>query len=89
MKKLLPEKVLRANLIKLNEHMQILPVTEKEIQHALSSNYQDFEDAVQVFTALNGKIDYLITRNIKDFKLSPIPALTADQFLQLNNHSSK
>ena len=50
---------------------------------------QDFEDAVQVFTALNGKIDYLITRNIKDFKLSPIPALTADQFLQLNNHSSK
>jgi predicted nucleic acid-binding protein len=89
MKKLLPEKVLRANLIKLNEHMQILPVTEKEIQHALSSNYQDFEDAVQVFTALNGKIDYIITRNIKDFKLSPIPALTADQFLQLHNHSSK
>lgn len=89
MKKLLPEKVLRANLIKLNEHMQILPVTEKEIQHALSSNYQDFEDAVQVFTALNGKIDYIITRNIKDFKPSPIPALTADQFLQLNNHSSK
>ncbi len=88
MKKLLPEKELRSALTKLNQHIQILPVTEKEIQHALSSNHQDFEDSIQIFTALNGNIDYIVTRNIKDFKNSPVPTFTCDQFLQRSNHSS-
>lgn len=89
MKKLLPEKELRSVLTKLNQHLQILPVTEKEIQHALSSSHQDFEDSIQIFTALTGNIDYIVTRNIKDFKKSPVKVKTPDQLLQLLNHSSK
>jgi predicted nucleic acid-binding protein len=88
MKKLLPEKELRSALTKLNQHIQILPVTEKEIQHALSSNHQDFEDSIQIFTALNGNIDYIVTRNIKDFQKSPVKVNTPDQLLQSLNHSS-
>lgn len=89
LKKLLPEKEVRSALTKLNEHLKILPVTEKEIQHALSSNYQDFEDSIQIFTALNENIDCIITRNMKDFKTSPVKAKTPDQLLQSLNHSSK
>lgn len=88
MKKLLPEKELRSALTKLNQHIQILPVTEKEIQHALSSNHQDFEDSIQIFTALNGNIDYIVTRNIKDFQKSPVKVNTPDQLLRALNHSS-
>ena len=88
MKKLLTEKELRSALTKLNQHIQILPVTEKEIQHALSSNHQDFEDSIQIFTALNGNIDYIVTRNIKDFQKSPVKVNTPDQLLQSLNHSS-
>jgi predicted nucleic acid-binding protein len=88
MKKLLPEKELRSALTKLNQHIQILPVTEKEIQHALSSNHQDFEDSIQIFTALNGNIDYIVTRNIKDFQKSPVKVNTPDQLLRSLNHSS-
>ena len=89
MKKLLPEKEQRSVLTKLNQHLQILPVTEKEIQHALSPSHQDFEDSIQIFTALTGNIDYIVTRNIKDFKKSPVKIKTPDQLLQLLNHSSK
>jgi predicted nucleic acid-binding protein len=88
MKKLLPEKELRSALTKLNQHIQILPVTEKEIQHALSTNHQDFEDSIQIFTALNGNIDYIVTRNIKDFQKSPVKVNTPDQLLQSLIHSS-
>ena len=88
MKKLLSEKELRSALTKLNQHIQILPVTEKEIQHALSSNHQDFEDSIQIFTALKGNIDYIVTRNIKDFQKSPVKVNTPDQLLQSLNHSS-
>ena len=88
MKKLLSEKELRSALTKLNQHIQILPVTEKEIQHALSSNHQDFEDSIQIFTALNGNIDYIVTRNIKDFQKSPVKVNTPDQLLQSLIHSS-
>ena len=88
MKKLLPEKELRSAVTKLNQHIQILPVTEKEIQHALSSNHQDFEDSIQIFTALNGNIDYIVTRNIKDFQKSPVKVNTPDQLLKSLNHSS-
>ena len=88
MKKLLSEKELRSALTKLNQHIQILPVTEKEIQHALSSNHQDFEDSIQIFTALKGNIDYIVTRNIKDFQKSPVKVTTPDQLLQSLIHSS-
>jgi len=82
MKKLLPEKVLRANLIKLNEHMQILPVTEKEIQHALSSNYQDFEDAVQYACAMKSMVNVIVTRDVSGFLGSEIPVIL---LRELNN----
>jgi hypothetical protein len=60
----------------------------QEIQHALSSSHQDFEDSIQIFTALNGNIDYIVTRNIKDFQKSPVKVNTPDQLLQSLNHSS-
>jgi predicted nucleic acid-binding protein len=89
LKKLLPEKEVRSTLTTLNQHLKILPVTEKEIQHALSSNHHDFEDSIQIFTSINGSIDIIITRNIKDFKKSPVKVNTPDQLLQTLNHSSK
>ena len=89
MKKLMPQKELTSALIELQNHIHLLPVTEKVIQNALKSSHQDFEDAIQIFTALTANIDYIITRNVKDFKKSPIEVNTPDQFLQSQPHSSK
>ena len=54
----------------------------QDIQAALSLNRADFEDAVVIATALREKADYIITRNLKDFSNSPIPAITPSDFLK-------
>jgi len=39
----------------------------------LSSDFSDFEDAIQYYTALDNKLEIIITRNKKDFKKSKLP----------------
>ena len=46
---------------------------------ALSSDMNDFEDALMAISAKTLKVDYLVTRNIKDYKYSPVkPILPKD-----------
>jgi predicted nucleic acid-binding protein len=51
------------------------------VQNALASKVIDFEDALQTETAIHCGADVIVTRNIKDFRHSPIPVLTPSQFL--------
>jgi len=62
--------------------MSIAEVSEVIIDAALKSGLPDFEDAVQYYAAVAAKADVIITRNIKDYKQSTIPVLTAEQFLR-------
>ena len=57
-------------------------LSDKVINKALSSGFTDFEDALQYFCALQMDCSLLITRNVKDFKLSAIPVLTPDEYLK-------
>jgi predicted nucleic acid-binding protein len=51
---------------------------------ALGSEFKDFEDAIQYYTAeSNSKLDAIVTRNTKDFKLSKISVLTPDEAVGL------
>lgn len=60
------------------------PLNEKIIDLALNtSDFSDFEDALQYFTALEFGYEAIVTRNQKDFKKSIIPILTPDQFLEV------
>ncbi|HFB61523.1 MAG TPA: PIN domain nuclease, partial [Bacteroidetes bacterium] len=47
----------------------------------LNSDFSDFEDALQYFSALRAECDIIITRNAKDFKKSRIAVMTPDEFL--------
>jgi len=69
-------------LIQLRNIIDVLEVNALIIDEALSSNFSDFEDAVQYYTAVSAKADFIITRNTKDYTHSAIPVLTAEQFLQ-------
>ncbi|GAB3922805.1 PIN domain-containing protein [Mucilaginibacter myungsuensis] len=62
--------------------LRIISEGKELIEQALASSFSDFEDAVQHFAALSAKASYIITRNIKDYKNSTIPVLTAEQFLR-------
>ncbi|MDY2842390.1 MAG: PIN domain-containing protein [Treponema sp.] len=64
------------------ESFKILSVTKKQIRQAFSSPMADFEDAIQAFCAKNVGAKIIITRNIQDYKLSPVKAVTPKDFLQ-------
>ncbi len=72
----------RENIKALVKSINILPFESDIIDLALVSNIADFEDAIQYFIAQKHNCDLIITRNIKDYKESTIPVLTAEQFLR-------
>ncbi|OFY51075.1 MAG: twitching motility protein PilT [Bacteroidetes bacterium GWF2_41_31] len=70
-------------LRKLRLIVNILPLDDKIVGLALNDDsFSDFEDALQYFTAIENGQDLIITRNLKDFKASDLPVMTARQFLQ-------
>ena len=64
--------------------VNILPMDDKIIDLSLNSDFKDFEDAIQYYSALENKLDIIITRNLKDFKLSKIPVMTANDYLSMH-----
>jgi predicted nucleic acid-binding protein len=52
--------------------LEVAPVTKIELQEALTYSVADFEDAVQAAAARAIGVDYLVTRNEKDFRDSPV-----------------
>ena len=49
-----------------------------------SSNMKisDYEDAIQIVCAQRMKVDFIVTRNIKDFIESKVPAMKPDELLE-------
>jgi predicted nucleic acid-binding protein len=70
------------SLRKLKTLINILPVDERVIEQSLSSDFTDFEDAIQYFTAINNGISIILTRNKADYKMSKIPVATAEEYLK-------
>lgn len=56
---------------------------EDTIKLALESDWKDMEDAVQYYSALTTGIDYIVTRNQKDFQKSNIPIVSPDEIIKL------
>lgn len=56
-------------------------LTDKVIDKGLASTFQDFEDSLQYYCALEADCNILITRNGKDFKYSELPVFTPDEYL--------
>ena len=52
-----------------------------DMTNAAGMKWDDFEDALQAVTAKRVHADYLITRNIRDFKKSKVTALSPTEFL--------
>ena len=71
----------RKILTKFKVLVQVLPLDNKIIDLALAADLKDFEDAIQLFTAIEHNTDIIITRNKKDFKKQNLPVLTAKEYL--------
>lgn len=68
----------------LSNLRQLVSVTisdEQTVDDSIASQFKDFEDAMQYYTALNAKSEIIITRNGKDFTASKLPIMTASEYL--------
>lgn len=62
--------------------IKVLQLNDKLIDLALNdNNFKDFEDGLQYYTAIENEQDIIITRDLKDFKESKIPVMTANEYL--------
>lgn len=72
----------RKKLLKFKTLVSVLSVTDKVVELALSSDFKDFEDGLQYFTAIENNVKTLLTRNLKDYKAAKITVMTAEQYLK-------
>ena len=63
--------------------VKVLPINDKIIDLSLNSDFRDFEDAIQYYTAIENNLEIIITQNLKNFKLAKIPVMTAENYLNL------
>jgi predicted nucleic acid-binding protein len=61
----------------------VIAVDHAAVMRALESDFIDFEDAVQHYSALSGGCDYLVTRNTEDYRESEIPVLNPAEYIAL------
>lgn len=81
-KELNREKAIKT-LEKIRIVFKVAPVDEKIIDMSLVSDFKDFEDAVQYYSAAQLKADCIITRNKADYSADKIPVLTPEEFLSI------
>lgn len=60
-----------------------VPLTSGDFQRALALGLNDFEDGVTAAAALSIGVDYLVSRNQKDFKGSAVRVRSPGQILPL------
>lgn len=62
--------------------MMICPVDRVVLESAFNSGLADFEDAVQIFSAVIQGLEAIVSRDAQGFLSSPIPVLSIQELLQ-------
>ncbi len=61
---------------------EVVNTTKATCVNALSSDFKDFEDAIQEFSAIDAEIEIIVTRNIKDFKNSRLQVFEPKELIK-------
>lgn len=61
---------------------EISKIDETIMEKGLNSDFEDFEDSLQYFCAVDSECDVIISRNSKDFKNSLLPVMSAEEFIK-------
>ena len=73
---------LREAIQLLVQKFGVCPLNQSILSAAFLVRFVDYEDAVQHCSALEGRLDAIVTRNVHDYKYSTLPVYTPDDFLQ-------
>ncbi|HEY9006622.1 MAG TPA: PIN domain-containing protein [Ohtaekwangia sp.] len=69
-------------LIEFKKIVSVLPVGDSIIDRSLHSDFKDFEDGIQYFTALDHHMKLILTRNLRDYKTAKIQVMTPEAYLK-------
>lgn len=82
MRKELNNSKINSLIKKLSLIFNIVDLTVCDLLKATEIDYSDYEDALQCVEASRLKLDYIITRNTKDFIHSNVRAITPQNFIE-------
>ncbi len=74
MRKELDSEKIKEILTTLTSIFTVVDLRESDLLKAADMDFSDYEDALQSVCAARAKVNFIVTRNIKDFKNSTIPA---------------
>jgi predicted nucleic acid-binding protein len=73
----------RRALVLLRDVFASIAPDQRILNQAIDSDIPDFENAIQLYSAIHARADYLLTRNVGDFPTGILPILAPDEFLAL------
>lgn len=73
--------VIRERLKSLSQFISIVDLQGKVAVGALTSDWEDYEDATQEQSAILAGADCIVTRNVKDFARSSLPIVTPEELM--------
>ena len=65
-------------IVQLTHIVEVATTDTEGVRYAASLPMEDFEDAMQVAAARGCGATRIVTRNLKDYKKSPIPAISPE-----------
>ena len=82
MRKELDGEKIKEILTTLTSLFTVIDLRETDLLKAADLDFSDYEDALQAVCAARAKTNYIVTRNIKDFTYSPVPAIKSGELLE-------
>ncbi|MDR1389146.1 MAG: PIN domain-containing protein [Treponema sp.] len=73
----------RKTISGIMKRFKVIATDEKTLTEALHSDIDDFEDAVIEISSKENGAEYILTRNIKDFKKSIVKPITPEELLAI------
>lgn len=82
MRKKLDSEKIKEILTVLTSIFTVVDLRGTDLIKAADLDFSDYEDALQSVCASRTKVNYIVTRNIKDFKSSSVPAIKPSELIE-------
>jgi len=73
----------RKFILNIVKYVTVITIDHQNVLEALKSKFSDFEDALQHYSAIENQCEYIITRNIEDYKNSKIKVLLPEELIRM------
>ncbi|HPO01761.1 MAG TPA: PIN domain-containing protein [Treponemataceae bacterium] len=73
----------RKFILNIVKYITVITIDHQNVLEALKSKFSDFEDALQHCSAVENQCEYIITRNVEDYKNSKIKVVLPEEFIKM------